>query len=462
MLNNFMEKQPKPGEFVGGEKIEHQPGELLGGEEIKNPEIKPKSTEKLVQSFNLFKEHFNPKADLIYYPCSGSDTSIVKSFPESTIIFLDQHEDTINALQKAGFEAVKESAQDFKLKIKADIMLLYNPQIPPSETVMENLNEKGYLLCNDYHSTASLIKEREDFELRGIVRQDKAGLVVDTENLEDYWKDIDTEEEFRNAPFSWEGVNYEMAKEIVEKRTGKTENILEEYKKIIEEAKEAIKKQNEEFFAKNPNFDRSMMPNENSNPLIWNDEKGEQYFIFTELPKKKGTVDDTFVFSKKQKEFINKIENIEIDEVEEIEKFCDAKMLYKPEREKLNAVREFLRTHLRNAMNRNEKIPEDILKRIWDQDSPKKMSQVLQDQYGVCLDWHVVGHAILGKLGVESVFRTGRVPNGPGHTYLDVKINGKWEIFDPFAEKYLEDVGSKGTQFQDAYYKDSFTKQENS
>jgi len=146
--------------------------------------------------------------------------------------------------------------------------------------------------------------------------------------------------------------------------------------------------------------------------------------------------------------------------VEEIENFCDAEMLYKPQREQLNAVRDFLRTHLRNALNKNEKIPEDILKRIWDQDAAKKMSQVFQDKYGVCLDWHIVAHAVLGKLGVESVFRTGRVPNSPGHTYLDVKIDRKWEIFDPFAEKYLEDVGYKGNKFQDEYYKDSFTKKE--
>lgn len=457
-----MEKQPKPGEFIGGEKIEHKPGELLGGEEIKNIEIKTESTERLVQSFNLFKDHFNPKADLIYYPCSGSDISIAKSFPESKIIFLDQHDGTIDALSKAGFEAVKESAQDFKLKVKADIMLLYNPQIPPSGTVMENLSEKGYFLCNDYHDTASLTKEREDLTLKAIIRNEKGNLIVDTENLEDYWKEIDSEEEFKNAPFSWGGVNYDMAKKVVEKRTGKTENILEEYKKIIAEAKEAIRKQNEKFFEENPDFPKNMMPDENSDPLMWKDGNGEQHFIIANLPKKKGVVDDTFVFYKKPKELINKIENIEIDEVEEIEKFCDAEILYKPQREKLDAVRGFLRDHLRNALNRNEKIPEDILKRIWDQDSIKKMSQVFQDKYGVCLDWHVVAHAVLGRLGIESVFRTGRIPNGPGHTYLDVKIDRKWEIFDPFAEKYLEDVGSKGTQFQDAYYKDSFTKKENS
>jgi len=305
-----MEKQPKPEEFFGGDEIEQKSGELIGGEEIKKFEVKLESTESLVESFEIFKNNFHPKDDLIYYPCSGPDISITKSFPESKIIFLDQHEETIKALRKAGFEAVKESAQDFELKVKADIMLLYNPQIPPAGTMIENLNQKGYLLCNDYHGTASLVKGREDFELKGVIRRDKNGFILDTENLEDYWKDIDSEEEFINAPFSWGVEDYEMAKSMVEKRTGKTENILEEYKKLIEYAKAATRKQNEKFFAENPDFDKNMMPDENSSPLMWNMENGEQQMIIHKLPKKKGTADDTFVFSKKEKEFINKIENI--------------------------------------------------------------------------------------------------------------------------------------------------------
>lgn len=308
-----MEKLPKPGQFLDGDKIEQKPVELIGDEEIKNVELKLESTENLIRSFDLFKNNFHPKADLIYYPCSGPDISITKSFPESKIVFLDQQEETINTLQEAGFEAVKESAQNFKLKVKADIMLLYNPQISPAGTMFENLNQKGYLICNDYHHTASLVKKRNDFELKGIIRRDKNNLILDTENLEDYWKDIDSEEEFKNAPSSWGGVNYQFAKRIVEKTTGKTENILEEYKKIIKLAKEATRKENERFFAENPDFNKNMMPDENSNPLMWNIESGEQHMVITELPKKKGTVDDTFIFLKKEKESIN---NIEIDEVE--------------------------------------------------------------------------------------------------------------------------------------------------
>ena len=62
---------------------------------------------------------------------------------------------------------------------------------------------------------------------------------------------------------------------------------------------------------------------------------------------------------------------------------------------------------------------------------------------------------MLNKLGIETRFQVGAVEGGPKHTYLDVKIDGMWEIFDPFAEQYLEDSGQKGTLFQPDYYLNS-------
>ncbi len=292
-MNNFKAGH-EPGEFIGGTEVEPE----LVTAESERIQIKLESTESLVQSFDLFREHFNPKAGLIYYPCSGPDISITKSFPESKIVFLDQMEESIAALRQTGFEAVRESAQNFKLETKADILLLYNPQIEPSEVMLGNLNEKGYLLCNNYHETASLIKERKDFELKGIIRQENGSFIIDTQNLEQYSQDIDTDEELKNAPHGWGSVDYEYARRIVEKMTGKTENILSEYKKIIEAIKEIVRKQSEEFFAQNPDFPKEMYLDENFNPLTWIDEKGEQQSIMTGLPKKKGTVDDTFVFLK--------------------------------------------------------------------------------------------------------------------------------------------------------------------
>jgi hypothetical protein len=151
------------------------------------------------------------------------------------------------------------------------------------------------------------------------------------------------------------------------------------------------------------------------------------------------------------------IENIEIDDVAVIDEFC-TKVGDKTEREKLDATNVFLQTHLKNALSDNAVMPKDVKERIWDQDTPKKLSQVFSDKYGVCLEWHAAGKAVLDKLGIETVFRVGTVPDGPTHTYLDVKIDGNWEVFDPFAEQYIKELGGTGKRFQKEYYKNSNAK----
>ncbi|MFC1624774.1 transglutaminase domain-containing protein [Patescibacteria group bacterium] len=149
-----------------------------------------------------------------------------------------------------------------------------------------------------------------------------------------------------------------------------------------------------------------------------------------------------------------RISNIEIDEVTEINDYCET-IINKTEREKLDAVGNFLKNHLINALKEGVQMAKEVEQRVFNQEKPKKLSQVLEDKWGVCLDWNAVGKAMLDKLGIENVFRTGQYPGGPKHTYLDVKINDNWEIFDPFAEQYIKDNGGTGTRFQWIYYIDS-------
>ena len=126
-------------------------------------------------------------------------------------------------------------------------------------------------------------------------------------------------------------------------------------------------------------------------------------------------------------------------------------------RDQLDAVRIFLQKNLLNALKLNTKLPPEIKSRVWDQKTTKALSIVMKDRYGVCLDWHVVGQVILNKLGIQTIFQVGKVSQGPYHTYLDVNIDGVWEIFDPFAEQYLADRGVVGKQFQQEYYRNSNT-----
>ncbi len=152
-----------------------------------------------------------------------------------------------------------------------------------------------------------------------------------------------------------------------------------------------------------------------------------------------------------------KIENIEIDFVPEIEEFCSTDLQFDKKSDQLLAIQDFLESHLLNALHSTRsRIPNEVLQRIQDQKNTKTLSQVFKDKYGVCLEWCVVAHTVLQKLGIESVFRTALIAGAPGHCYLDVKIDGWWQIFDPFAIKYIKDIGATGDRFQSGYYRESF------
>lgn len=134
--------------------------------------------ENTVRDLTAFKEHFNPKSDIIYYPSCGLDVSISKAFPNSKIIYLDGNKLLIDTLKKEGYEAYEGLSQEFNLEEKADILVLINPMHNDPKT-LDNLKEGGFVVCNDYHGTASSLKNIENFKLLGITKSGK----IETNNL---------------------------------------------------------------------------------------------------------------------------------------------------------------------------------------------------------------------------------------------------------------------------------------
>ena len=243
-------------------------------------ELKPDS--QLVKKYSLFKEKLKPKSDIIYYPCPGEDISPSVAFPNSKIIYVDTLKNITERMKEKGLNAYNDSALKFNPG-NVDILIMINPMISP-DIPSSHLANEGYILCNNYHGTASNLKENKDYNLKAIILSSKNKEVVfDDGNLGDCWKEIDTEEEFKNSPIDFGTANYFMALRTVKEVTGKEENVLEEYKKIIEMAK---KQKN--------NSDLDSYEQEN---LFFN-HNGKQLLVSTTLPKKKGTVDDIFVFQK--------------------------------------------------------------------------------------------------------------------------------------------------------------------
>jgi len=98
---------------------------------VESKPIEPESQPDLVAKYLLFKEKFNPKANVVYYPsCGGNNISPSVAFLNSRIIYVDIDEKSVEVLKKGGFEAYAASALEFNPG-DVDILIMLNHQISP-------------------------------------------------------------------------------------------------------------------------------------------------------------------------------------------------------------------------------------------------------------------------------------------------------------------------------------------
>jgi len=279
---NFNYKMPEP-----------DPTELQ-----RNPEsVEAKPRLDLVAKYSLFKEKLQPKADVVYHPCGANDISPSEVFPDSRVIYVDIDEKAIEALKESGVEAHVASALNFDPG-NVDVLILLNPNISP-DIPASHVIQGGFILSNDHQNTASHLYRNGGYELKAVIRDSRdQKIIYDTENLEDCWKEVDTEEEFKNTPFDWSSVNYETAASIVEQITGKRENVLAEYKKIVEMARERLRRQNAKTLAETPELANFLSDPDKTNELVFKHDQ-KIFILDANLPKKKSTGNDIFVFQKK-------------------------------------------------------------------------------------------------------------------------------------------------------------------
>ena len=237
----------------------------------------------LVAKYSLFREKVMLKAGTVYHPCGSNDVSPSFAFPESHVIYVDLDEKSMEALKKAGYDAHATSVLEYNPG-NVDLLIMINPEISPkipSTFVVPG----GFVLSNDYHRTATELKKNDQFELLAMIREEKGKLIYDTENLEDYWREVETEEEFKNCAGSgWTCASYDLAFMTVKNATGKTENILEEYKRLISLANEQ----------------QNLGEGEDSSGVTTLLKiNGRNVVLMNKFPSKKGNVDDLFVFRKR-------------------------------------------------------------------------------------------------------------------------------------------------------------------
>ncbi len=258
--------------------------------------IEAESKPDLVAKYSLFRDGFKPKADVVYHPCSANDVSPSFGFPESRVIYVDIDERPVAALQKSGYEAHVASALEFDPG-KVDILIMLNPQIPP-DVPSSHVVENGFVLCNDYHGTASSLHGNDHYQQRAVVREVKGRtLVLDTERLENCWKEVETDEEFKNARFSFGTAQYANAASLIEAITGKREHVLTEYKKLVAAAREEQRQRNAQLVREHPERANTIVDPDEEEIIMLN-HQGKEFMLETAIPKKKGTADDIFVFQK--------------------------------------------------------------------------------------------------------------------------------------------------------------------
>ena len=178
----------------------------------------------------------------VYYPCCGLDTSPSKVFPNSEVIYVDNDEESIELLRDQGFNAHAESALNYDPG-NVNLLILFNPQIDP-EVPATFVMRHGFVVCNDYHNTASILSKNKDFKLIAVIDEVEGGnLQFVQDQLSDYLSEVETDEQFAKAKPGFGFISYKHAISLIKKyediiKDGQSEiSILAAYRKLSSLAK---------------------------------------------------------------------------------------------------------------------------------------------------------------------------------------------------------------------------------
>ncbi len=244
--------------------------------------LEAKAYPDLVAKYSVFKEAVAFDTGVIYHPCGSADISPSEAFPGSRVIYADMDADAMEAVLEKGYEAHVVDVTSFNPG-EVDVLILLNPQIAP-DAPASFIKPGGYIVCNDYHQTARRLHEK-GYKSIGIVLNTKDGITYDRET-EGCWQEVDTDEELKNAPFSFSfsTVRYDDAVRMVQKFSGDKTDIAKEYKRIIAAIRSGSL--------------AGVLELEDGHDQITLTYNGEHMMLPCRLPRKKGVADDLYVFQK--------------------------------------------------------------------------------------------------------------------------------------------------------------------
>lgn len=224
----------------------------------------------------------------ILYPGCGEDTSPSDMYPAARVIYVDIDPNPVKKLRARGFEVYEADGKSFRTETPVDLLFMRNPSVRP-DGPLHSLSATGYVVCNDYHQTATRLKDIGLFEL--LARTNNRGEIITTE-LDLYWQPVETDEELHQAAFSFARAIPPIATDVVARALGhKPKSVTAAYADLFARAQRATKQRLLTDGVKEGSikFDIEMsMPS-----LTVNNET----IGLLPLPPKRGSVDDLFIFA---------------------------------------------------------------------------------------------------------------------------------------------------------------------
>ncbi len=139
------------------------------------PEIEewtPKYRDELISRYDFFRKNIH-EPGRVFYPCSGTDASPVKGFPNSEVVLMERIKGFEEIMHKNGIiNAVQGDVLKHIPEKPYDLVIILNPQLG-SKPLVRHLKQGGYVLSNDYHKNASELLEDTRFEGIGTIRYGK-------------------------------------------------------------------------------------------------------------------------------------------------------------------------------------------------------------------------------------------------------------------------------------------------
>ncbi len=110
-------------------------------------------------------------ASRVLYPGSAADSTFADSMGIERVIHVDPSEPSIKALGDDGYVTVKSTIEDYLNDDPppVDVLILYNPAIGVSDEMCALVRPGGYVIANNWHSSAADINKHNGFKLLGAV-----------------------------------------------------------------------------------------------------------------------------------------------------------------------------------------------------------------------------------------------------------------------------------------------------